>query len=134
MKLEEYLIGTREEMSNSIDKLEDLDQIKKYSLKWMGYTAGEAFASYAALLLAEKSGMGALNIIPIFLLSDAGFRAIWAYASLVKEITQKPKTNTERKNDPEKSTAQSIEPLKGFFKNVLKPGLVGVLREYISKK
>lgn len=133
MKLEEYLIGTRKEMSDNIDKLEDLDQIEKYSLKWVGYTAGEAFASYAALLLAEKSGIGALNVIPIFLLSDACFRTVWAYISFAKEVYD-PRINAKRESAPEKSKAQSIEPLKGFFKNVLKPGLVGVIREYISKK
>lgn len=125
MKLEEFLIGTREEMSNNIDKLETVEQEKKYLFKWAGYAIAETTAGCIAMYLGNEGGMGAWNIISVPIMADFFFRFGWTYGAIIKNM---PKINEENRGKP------FAEILKERLKGVLRPGFVGLAREYLNKK
>lgn len=125
MKLEEFLMGTKEEINNSIDQqITTAAEGEKYLLKWGGYALAETLIGGIGCMVASTYGSLPLLGLSLLVFADAGFRTMYSFGSQAKN---QARIRAEMQDKP------PVERLKAGLKGTLQPGIVGVARKYLNK-
>lgn len=128
MKLEEFLIGTKEDMHKSVDQIGTVEEANKHVLKWATYSGLEIFIGYAGIVAGQVFDMPEFSISGMALYADGIVRTFWSMGSVLKDM------HFQTRNIPRPKNEESlIEHKRTKLKTILKPGIVGLTKSCFNK-
>lgn len=125
MKLEEFLVGTKEDIKQGVDQITTEKEWIKYYLKWSAYAFAEFMIGVAGLTFAKGIESNALYFASLPFFIDGGYRVLGTTLYTIKNVNKIHRENADKPR---------LENFKAKLKDCLQPGLVGLVKGYFTNK